>query len=74
MDHLLNMNDRNAATGLAVIKQIKAANPKVTIILLSAQTNLDVFVEAISIYGCTYIRKDEEAFNKVAQIIRRVMQ
>ena len=62
MDYLLNTDDSNAADGLSIIQKIKASSYKTNIILLSSQTELDVFVKAISVYGCTYLRKDEQAF------------
>lgn len=74
MDHQLNSHDQNAATGLSMIKKIKAINPKTHIILLSGQHELNVYVEAISVYDCTYVRKDEQAFIKVEQFIRRLAQ
>ncbi len=69
MDHLLNTNLGDAATGLSIIKKIKSMKANTNIILLSAQTELNVFVKALAEYGCTYLRKDEQAFSKVEQYI-----
>ncbi len=73
MDYLLNLHDPNAATGLSIIKKIKATSSKTDIILLSGQTDLNAFAEAISTYGCTYIQKDEQAFKKVEHFIKGVL-
>lgn len=73
MDYLLNTNHRGAATGLSIIEKIKKKSPDTNIILLSAKTELDVFVKAISLYGCTYLRKDEQPFPKVEQFIRSIL-
>ncbi len=70
MDHLLNTKSANAATGLSVIKTIKARHTAAHIILLSAQKDLSVFVEALSDYGCDYLKKDEQAFGKLAELIK----
>ena len=72
MDYLLNADDTNAADGLSIIQKIKASSHKTNTILLSAQTDLDVFVKAISIYVCTYLRKDEQAFKKVDRFVKEI--
>ena len=74
MDHLLNANYKDAATGLSIIKKIKAASSGTKIILLSAQTEFDVIAKAILKYRCTYLQKDEQAFNKVEQFIKEVFK
>ncbi len=73
MDYFLNASNRDAADGLSIIQKIKTKSSNTNIILLSAQTDLDVFVKAISIYGCTYLRKDEQAFKKVEHFITRIL-
>lgn len=70
MDHLLNTKSTDAATGLSIIKTIKKGNAGAHIILLSAQKDLSVFVEALSGYGCDYLKKDDQAFGKVALLIK----
>jgi ActR/RegA family two-component response regulator len=71
MDHLLNTNLSNAATGLSIIKKIKEISSRTNIILLSGQKELDVFIKALSEYGCEYLRKDEQAFANVEQLVAR---
>lgn len=73
MDYQLNTDNSTAADGLSIIRKIKISSSKTNIILLSAQTELDVFVKAISIYGCSYLRKDEQAFKKVEHFIKGIM-
>jgi DNA-binding response OmpR family regulator len=72
MDYLLNTSHVDAATGFSIIEKIKSESPDSNIILLSAKTELDIFVKAISVYGCTYLRKDEQPFNKVEQFIKAI--
>lgn len=72
MDYLLNTSNSDAADGLSIIHKIKTSNSETKIILLSSQTDLDVFVKAISNYGCTYLRKDEQAFKKVEHFIKEI--
>ncbi len=73
MDYLLNLHDHHAATGLSIIKKIKATNSKTDIILLSGQTDLEVFAEAVSTFGCTYIGKDEQAAKKVTRFVEGIL-
>ncbi len=71
MDHMLNTKYSDAANGLSIIKKIKEASDNTNIILLSAQKEFEVISKAISKYGCTYLQKDEEAFGKVEQLVRK---
>ena len=71
MDHLLNSQNSEAATGLSIIKKIKTASPDSNIILLSNQNEFDVISKTISKYGCTYLQKDEQSFNKVEQLVKK---
>ena len=70
IDHLLNSEQSDAASGLSIIKQIKNTNIAANIILLSAQKEFDVVSKSISKYGCKYVQKDEQAFNKVEELIK----
>src|SRR5680860_1327145 len=47
MDHLLNKNQPDAATGLSIMKKMKTANPNLNIILLSAQSEIEVVSKTI---------------------------
>ena len=73
IDHLLNTNDSGAATGLSIIKKVVNASPDTNIILLTAQKEFDVISKTITKYGCTYIQKDEQSFNKVEHLVRGVL-
>ena len=74
MDHLLNKNESGAATGLSIIKKMKMANPDLNIILLSAQTEIDVVSKTIAKYGGIYIPKNNEAFNKIEHHIKQFLK
>ena len=71
MDHMLNSKYTDAASGLSIIKKIKAASDRTNIILLSAQKEFEVVSKAISKYGCTYLQKNEESFKKVEELARK---
>jgi len=70
IDYFLDAKYADAETGLEIIKKIKAQKPQTNIIILSSQKGLDVTHEAIKKYDCSYVTKDEKAFNKVESLIR----
>ena len=72
MDYFLNSKFEPAYNGLEIIKRIKAQRQRINIILLSAQEKLDVILEATIQYECSYVQKNEEAFNKVEQLINEI--
>lgn len=74
MDHLLNKNQPDAATGLTILKKMKIANPNLNIILLSAQSEIEVVSKTIANYGAIYIPKNEEAFNKIEEQVKQFVR
>lgn len=72
MDYFLNSKYEEAHNGLEIIKRIKNLKPKTNIIVLSIQKNFNVILEAIKQYECIYVQKDQEAFNKVEEIIKEI--
>jgi DNA-binding NtrC family response regulator len=74
MDHLLNSKNADAATGLSIIKKIKTVSSNTNIILLSAQTELEVAAKALSKYGCVYLQKDDKSFEKVEYLIKKIFK
>lgn len=69
IDYFLDSKYYDAETGLEIIKQIRAEKPEVNILVLSAQENLDVVLEAVKKYNCSYVKKDQQAFDKVYEIV-----
>lgn len=72
MDYYLNSKYKEANNGLDIIKQIKKELPKTNIIVLSAQNKFNVIAKAIKEYDCSYIQKDEDAFNNVVKFIKTI--
>lgn len=69
IDYFLDSKYEDAETGLEIIRQIRAEKPDVNIIVLSSQNDIDVVVEAVDKYNCSYVKKDEDAFAKVELLI-----
>lgn len=74
LDHLLNKDQSGAETGLSIVKKIKEVNANTHVILLSAQTEIEVVSKTIAKYGGIYIKKNEEAFNKIEQKIKQFLK
>lgn len=72
VDYFLNTKYADAETGMQTVKQIRAQKLNTTIILLSAQNEIDVVLEAVKTYQCKYIKKDEQAFDRVEEIIKKI--
>lgn len=69
IDYFLDSKYYDAETGLEIIKQIRTEKPEVNIIVLSSQEDIDVVLEMVKKYNCSYVKKDAEAFEKVGEIV-----
>jgi two-component system OmpR family response regulator len=74
MDHLLNKNQTDAATGLSIIKKIKTVKPNTNVILLSGQKEIEVVSKTIAKYGAVYIPKGDEAFNTIEKHVKQFLK
>ena len=74
MDYFLNTQYDKAQNGLEIIKQIKAQRPLTNIVVLSAQKDYNVVLEAIRQYDCLYVQKDLEAFTKIELFLKEILE
>lgn len=72
VDHLLDTKYEDAGTGLEIIKEIRSQKPEMNILVLSAQKEVDVVLDSIKTYHCSYIKKDEKAFGRVEELINEI--
>ncbi len=72
IDYFLNSRYHDAETGLETIKTIRAQKPEMNIIVLSAQSDVDVMLEAIEKYHCSYVRKNDQAFEKIGELMKEI--
>ena len=73
MDYYLDSRYPDAETGLEIIKQIRASHPEMNILLLSAQKDMAIALETIKTHKCSYVEKDDKAFERVGEIIKEVI-
>ncbi len=73
IDHFLDSRFYDAEPGLEIIKKIRAEKPEVNIIVLSSQQDIDVILEMVKKYNCSFVQKDENAFGKVGELVREAL-
>ncbi|HSY75226.1 MAG TPA: response regulator [Bacteroidia bacterium] len=73
MDYFLDTRYTDAETGLEIIKQIRAMRPEMNILLLSSQKDVDIMLETIRTYKCSYVKKDEKTFERVEEILKEAL-
>lgn len=72
MDYFLDTKYTDAETGLENIKKIRAKKSESNIVILSAQSEIEVVVDAIKLYDCSYIKKDEQAFERIKELLNEI--
>jgi len=72
LDYLLDGTDKNAMNGIAALDKIKAFNPDIPVIMLSAQDKIEVAVNCIHHKAFDYVVKSETAFTRLQKIITSV--
>jgi len=69
LDYNLNLEIRDAANGLEILKEVKKINPGITVIMLSSQEQYGKALETIITGAMEYVVKDKEAFNRIDCIL-----
>lgn len=74
LDYLLDGVDRDAQNGIKVLDQIKAANPAIPVVILSAQDKIDVAINCMHHTAFDYVVKSETAFLRLQKIIKSIFE
>jgi two-component system OmpR family response regulator len=74
LDHNLDGTYQDALSGLDILKTIKRDYPKVQVILLSGQDDLEVAVEALHSGAKDYIVKNKTAFIRLENSINAIIK
>lgn len=72
MDYYLNSKNADAANGLENIKKIRKQKFDQNIVVLSGQQDMDVVIDAVKLYNCSYIAKDIHALPRVGELVREI--
>jgi DNA-binding NtrC family response regulator len=60
-------------SGIDTLKRIKADNPEVHVVFLSAQENMDVALDALRYGAFDYLIKDDESLLRLPLILARII-
>lgn len=74
LDYLLDGVERDAINGIKVLDQIKAFNPNIPVVILSAQDKIDVAVNCMHHAAFDYVVKSETAFFRLQKIIKIILE
>jgi len=74
LDYLLDSVDKNAMNGIETLDKIKAFNPDIPVIMLSAQDKIEVAIDCMHHKAADYVVKSETAFMRLQKIITTVLR
>ena len=72
LDYYLNAVQKDAADGMQILQTIKKVSPKTHVIMLSSQERYAVAMQTIQKGAEQYVIKDEDAFEKIAEMINAI--
>jgi two-component system, OmpR family, response regulator len=73
LDYLLDGIDKDAKNGIETLDEIRAFNPEIPVIILSAQDKIEVAVDCMHHQAFDYIVKSETAFIRMQKAIERAL-
>ena len=69
LDYLLDGVDKSAMNGIETLDKIKAFDPDIPVVMLSAQDKIDVAIDCMHHMAYDYVVKSETAFMRLQKII-----
>lgn len=74
LDYLLDGIDKTAINGIETLDKIRAFNPEIPVIMLSAQDKIEVAVNCMHHKAFDYVVKSETAFIRLQKIISAIFR
>ena len=74
LDYFLDGIDKNAMNGIETLDKIKAFNPDIPVVMLSAQDKIDVAINCMHHKAFDYVVKSETAFMRLQKIITTIFR
>jgi DNA-binding NtrC family response regulator len=74
LDYLLDVVEKDAMNGIETLDKIKAFNPEIPVVMLSAQDKIEVAVNCMHHKAYDYVVKSETAFIRLQKIITSIFQ
>jgi two-component system, OmpR family, response regulator len=72
MDYFLNAVDKDAANGLETMQSIKKKHSSTHFIMLSSQEKYGIALQSLKQGAEQYVIKDEDAFEKIVDMIEKL--
>jgi two-component system, OmpR family, response regulator len=72
LDYLLDGTDKNAMNGISTLDKLRALDPEIPVIMLSAQDKIEVAIDCMHHKAFDYVVKSETAFIRLQKIITAV--
>lgn len=73
LDYMLDGIDKSAMNGLETLDKIRAFDPEIPVVILSAQDKIEVAVNCMHHKAFDYIVKSETAFLRLQKVIETIM-
>jgi two-component system OmpR family response regulator len=73
LDYHLDGVDKNAMNGIQTLDKIKAINPGIPVVMLSAQDKIEVAINCMHHKAFDYIVKNETAFLRLQKVIATIL-
>jgi DNA-binding NtrC family response regulator len=73
LDYLLDSIDKDAMNGLETLDKIRAFDPGIPVVILSAQDKIEVAVNCMHHKAFDYIVKSETAFFRLQKVIEAII-
>jgi DNA-binding NtrC family response regulator len=74
LDYLLDGVERDVMNGIETLDKIKAVDPDIYVIMLSAQDKIDVAINCMHHAAFDYVVKSETAFLRIQKIITIIFE
>ncbi|MBK5271898.1 MAG: response regulator [Bacteroidia bacterium] len=74
LDYYLDGIDKNAMNGIETLDKIKAFNPDIPVVMLSAQDSIDVAISCMHHRAFDYVVKSETAFLRLRKNIANIFK
>jgi len=74
LDYLLDSVNQEAANGLEILKEIKAKDEDIHVIILSGQGRFGLAAQTLMKGAYDYVIKEQDAFEKINQMIQRILE
>jgi len=74
LDYLLDGVEKNVMNGIETLDKIKAYDPSIPVIILSAQDKIEVAINCMHHAAYDYVVKSETAFMRLRKIITAIFE